>query len=176
MEKSIFLKILIIGESGVGKTSFLTRFLTGKYEENIENSLGTDYQLKIFHMFSKKIKVQFWDILGNSQKFSFYICCFSEQDLNNFNIFTNINGIVMICEYFKEDSIKKVIKWKESIEKLLFEVENRRIPMVLVANKSDLLEGNAEEFDKIKVTLEEIALKHDFFKSFFACNFSCLFS
>jgi len=56
------------------------------------------------------------------------------------------------------------------LKKKLFEEENRRIPMILVANKSDLFEGNAEEFEKIKVTLEEIALKNNFFKYFFASS------
>jgi Ras-related protein Rab-7A len=66
MEKKYsFLKILIIGESGVGKTSILNQVVQGEYEENIESSLGTDYQIKIFKDVSaKKIRVQFWDIIG----------------------------------------------------------------------------------------------------------------
>lgn len=66
MEKNnSFLKILIIGESGVGKTSILNQVVQGEYEENIESSLGTDYQIKIFKDVStKKIRVQFWDIIG----------------------------------------------------------------------------------------------------------------
>ena len=66
MEKNnSFLKILIIGESGVGKTSILNQVVQGKYEDNIESSLGTDYQIKIFKDVSaKKIRVQFWDIIG----------------------------------------------------------------------------------------------------------------
>ena len=72
MEKNhIYFKILIIGETGVGKTSILNRIFDGGYVENCESSLGTDYQIKILRDFEKKtVRIQFWDIIGScSSKF-----------------------------------------------------------------------------------------------------------
>lgn len=65
---SIFLKILILGESNVGKTSILTRFLTGNYDPDLEPSLGTDYHIKLFKEYATKLKIQFWDINGSKTK------------------------------------------------------------------------------------------------------------
>ena len=168
MEKnSTFLKILLLGDSGVGKTSILHRYLSGNYDENQESSLGSDYQLKSLILFLRKIKVQFWDIMGflNLKSFYKYFHFNAESDMNT-SVLQNVHGILMICDFKNDNSIRKTLKWKKTIDNFLFLEENRTVPMILVANKSDIYEKDSDFFEKTKVCLEEIADQNDFFKGF----------
>ena len=59
-----FFKILIVGDSGVGKSSILSRFATETFDENITNTIGIDYKTKDIVVGSKTIKLRIWDSAG----------------------------------------------------------------------------------------------------------------
>ena len=55
------LKILIIGNSGVGKTSFLLRFTKDSFKSGILPTTGIDFQSKVIVCNDKKVQLQIWD-------------------------------------------------------------------------------------------------------------------
>jgi small GTP-binding protein len=59
-----FYKILIVGDSGVGKSSVLSRFATEAFDENISNTVGIDYKTKDIVVNNKTIKLRIWDSAG----------------------------------------------------------------------------------------------------------------
>ena len=65
MEDSIFVKIIVVGDSGVGKTSLLNRYCYDLFDTQTQITIGCDFTSKIITNFNgKTIKFQFWDIAG----------------------------------------------------------------------------------------------------------------
>lgn len=65
MEDPLFLKILIVGDSGVGKTSLLNKFCYKRFDNSIKPTIGCDFTLKAYENFEgKKVRLQLWDIAG----------------------------------------------------------------------------------------------------------------
>jgi small GTP-binding protein len=60
-------KILIIGDSSVGKTSLLLRFCDQKYFENYVATIGIDYKIKNILLDGKDIRLQIWDTAGQER-------------------------------------------------------------------------------------------------------------
>lgn len=63
-KKSIFLKIIIVGDSSVGKTSVLNRYLSGDFENETEATIGYDYKWKTIIENNQKIRIILWDVAG----------------------------------------------------------------------------------------------------------------
>jgi small GTP-binding protein len=57
-------KIILIGDSGVGKTSFLNRFCFGSFKRNTTCTVGLDYGQKVIKVVQRKIMIQLWDTAG----------------------------------------------------------------------------------------------------------------
>ena len=104
------LNILLIGDSGVGKTSLLTRFIENKFEENYISTLGVEYNKKVIQINNKNVELVIMDTSGQ-EKFrtiqkSFYqnangiIFIF---DVTNFDSFENIKNYLKDAESFSED-------------------------------------------------------------------------
>lgn len=60
----VLLKIVLIGDSGVGKTVLLRRYTDGVFLENTKNTIGVDFQSLDMNIKNKMIKCQFWDTAG----------------------------------------------------------------------------------------------------------------
>ena len=99
-EKIPSYKITLIGDSGVGKTSIIGRFITGFFTEEINSTLGFNYSQKIYEKNGKKISLNLWDTAGqekyrslgkNFYKDSYIIIIV--YDITNKNSFKNIKEI-----------------------------------------------------------------------------------
>ena len=60
-------KILLIGESGVGKTCILQQFIESKFSVNHLPTIAIDFRMKILKIKEKKIKMQLWDTAGQER-------------------------------------------------------------------------------------------------------------
>ncbi len=66
-ELDYLLKIVIIGDSGVGKTNILKRYTDDVFEKHTKNTIGVDFYSVDMTIHSRSIKVQFWDTAGQEQ-------------------------------------------------------------------------------------------------------------
>ena len=67
MEDALFIKILVVGDSSVGKTSLLNQYCHGKFELNVQPTIGCDFSYKLLNDYKgRTIKLQLWDIAGLS--------------------------------------------------------------------------------------------------------------
>jgi len=57
-------KILLIGDSSVGKTSIMMRFVNDKFTSSFITTIGIDYITKIINSSGYKVKLQIWDTVG----------------------------------------------------------------------------------------------------------------
>lgn len=60
-------KILLVGDSGVGKSSLLMRFTAGQFEESSVPTIGVDFKLKFVTVKNKRLKLTVWDTAGQER-------------------------------------------------------------------------------------------------------------
>lgn len=57
-------KVVIIGDSGVGKTNILIRFCENQFKTNYTSTIGLDFKIKVIPVEDSKIRLQIWDTAG----------------------------------------------------------------------------------------------------------------
>ncbi len=63
----IMLKIVILGDSGVGKSNILSRYINDEFDEYKRNTIGVDFISQEQIINDKKVKIQFWDTAGQEK-------------------------------------------------------------------------------------------------------------
>jgi small GTP-binding protein len=58
------LKVIIIGDSGVGKTNLLTRYSEGIFKDSYVATIGVDFKIKVIDLNGQRVKLQIWDTAG----------------------------------------------------------------------------------------------------------------
>ena len=131
--KSRDLKIIIVGDSGTGKTSFVNRYILNKFADNYQATIATQFSSKILEIDGLTYRLQFWDIAGQ------------DRSVTTTNIFCkNTNGIVLCCEINDKSTLDNTLIWKNSIEQ---NIDVTNVPIILIQNKCDLL-GSELEYNK----------------------------
>ena len=119
-------KILTLGDSSVGKSSLILRFIDNKFQFDYLATMGIDYKHKIIELKNgKKVNLRIFDTAGQER--------FKSISLN---FIKNANGILLLYDITNESTFNSVNKWIESIK----EAANEKISIILVGNKSDLEE------------------------------------
>ena len=139
------LKLIIVGDSGIGKTSFVNKYILNKFAETYSPTIASQFSYKIIKIDDVIYRIQFWDIAGQ------------DRNPETTGIFCkDTKGIILCCEVNKKETRENTVKWKESIEK---NIDINGIPIILIENKCDLL-GNKEDdynknFDLLKTFTEQ---------------------
>ena len=122
------IKIVIIGDSGVGKTNFIFQFTEGRFSPLHVTTVGFDYKSKIIKLptSKKKVKLQIWDTAGQERYMAL-----------NKNIFQKVQGIIVMYDLTNRNSFDNLNRWFTLVSQ---NASNK--PRILVANKSDLAEDN----------------------------------
>lgn len=91
----LFLKLIVLGDSGVGKTCLINRYVGGNYQDTFTSTLGVDFKVKIVEKKEVKVNLQIWDTAGQERfktltKSYFQGChavllIFSLTDINSFS-------------------------------------------------------------------------------------------
>ena len=97
-------KILTIGESQVGKTSILRRYVDNKFERHHLATIGIDYQTKTLKIKDKEIKLKIWDTAGQERY----------RNIAN-HAYKGADGIILVYDITDELSFSKISDWMEQI-------------------------------------------------------------
>ena len=140
-----FLKIVIVGDSGVGKSNFLLRFISGRYNSVYQPTIGSDFHSKIITLPKTKqnIKLQFWDTAGQEKY----------RAINKI-YFQKVQGIILAYDITCRESYERLGDWVKLINDNI-----DYAPILLIGNKVDDATNNRI------VRLEEgkkFADEHDF--------------
>ena len=118
-------KILLLGDSTVGKTCFLLRYTDDTFLDLHMATIGLDYRLKTMILDDHKIvKVQLWDTAGQD-KF---------RAITR-NYYKGARGIILMYDVTNEKSYENIKKWINEIKEEISE----KVTIVLIANKIDNL-------------------------------------
>ncbi len=117
-------KVIIIGDSGVGKSSILTMFCEKTIPDDYYNTtIGVDLFTKIININKKKIKLQIWDTAGQERFRSI-----------TRSYYRGAHGIIITYDITNKNSFDRVKEWISEIEKN----NNLNPVIVLIGNKKDL--------------------------------------
>jgi Ras-related protein Rab-8A len=123
-EPSVTFKILTIGESGVGKTCILRRFVENKFLKNHLATIGIDFKTKTLTINNQEIKLKIWDTAG-------------QERFRNITTqyYKGADGIVLVYDVTDDASYEKIRDWMDQI---LSNTQKDDIGLVLLGNKCDM--------------------------------------
>ena len=135
----LIIKILIVGDPGVGKSNFIYRYTKDKFSANKLSTVGFESNIKEIEIAEKKVIVQLWDSAGQEKYKSI-----------TKNLFTRVQGIIILYDITNKKSFTNIQNWIKLIKET-----NDSIPYVLAGNKCDLTNQRAvEEEEAIKFSQE----------------------
>ena len=122
-------KLITLGDSGVGKTSILKRFVNQKFDEDMISTIGFGFSSKQITLKNgSKIKFKLVDTAGQE----------NFRSLNN-SYLKNAEGIFFIFSHNSRKSFENITYWIDSIKENIQEINNfKNFPAFLIGNKSDL--------------------------------------
>lgn len=145
------LKILIIGDSGVGKSSMLLRFADDTFMESYVSTIGIDFKIKTMKISDKIFKFQIWDTAGQDRFRTITT-----------SYYRGAHGIIMAYDITNKTSFINLEKWLQEIKKYAVD----EVTTILIGNKCDLgdsrevTKDEGQEFaDKLDMTFIETSAK-----------------
>ncbi|KAI8086287.1 GTP-binding protein ypt1 [Halteromyces radiatus] len=150
-EYDYLFKLLLIGDSGVGKSCLLLRFADDTYTESYISTIGVDFKIRTIELEGKTVKLQIWDTAGQ-ERFRTITSSY----------YRGAHGIIVVYDVTDQDSFNNVKQWLSEIERYAAEGVNK----LLVGNKSDLVDKKVvdteqakELADSLKIPLLETSAK-----------------
>jgi small GTP-binding protein len=142
------IKLAIIGDSNVGKSNFLFKFIEGQFSPLHVATIGFDYKSRVVTLpkSKKRVKLQIWDTAGQEKYMSV-----------NKNLFQRVQGVILMYDITSRETFERLNIWLNIIKQM-----TNDIPIVLVGNKLDL-EDNEDDGRIIEYGEgEDFAKENDF--------------
>ena len=135
-------KIILIGNSGVGKTSFFRKIATGEFYDKNISTIGIEKKSLELNIDIQKD--------GKKEKKKFNISLFDTAGQEKFrsvtlNYYKGSDGIFLIYDITDKTSFDQVRTWIESINDSLGRNKDQKYAIILIGNKLDLVEENPED-------------------------------
>ena len=125
-EAEYVFKVVAVGNGGVGKTSLIRRFATGKFENNYLMTLGVDFTTKSLEVNGKQIKIVCADTAGQV-----YYGPVRPQ------YYEGANGAMIVFDLTNRNSFESVGNWLKELRDYI-----KDVPIAIVGNKLDLTVEN----------------------------------
>lgn len=119
----VLYRLVLIGDSGVGKTAILLRYADNMFNTSFITTIGIDFRIKTFESGGKRVKLQIWDTAGQEQFHSVAT-----------SYYRNAHGIMLIYDVSNAESFIHVSKWVNNIRKN----SPTSVKQVLLGNKCDV--------------------------------------
>ncbi|XP_038134119.1 EF-hand calcium-binding domain-containing protein 4A isoform X2 [Cyprinodon tularosa] len=123
-------KVVFLGNSGVGKTSFIQHYCTGHCSSTVTSTVGIDFQMKTLVLDSTAITLQLWDTAGQER-----FCSITEQ------YYRKADGILAVYDVTHGASFLAVRGWLDSVRDKMCE----GTVLMLLGNKVDLADDANRE-------------------------------
>ncbi|KAK8818237.1 hypothetical protein WA556_006058, partial [Blastocystis sp. ATCC 50177/Nand II] len=115
-------KIVLIGDSGVGKSSLLLRFADGAFTDSFISTIGVDFRFRTVETLDKTAKLQIWDTAGQERFRTITSAYYHGAD-----------AVFIVYDVTDKDSFKNVEEWLQEVRKYT----DNQVELCIVGNKSD---------------------------------------
>ena len=138
-------KILLLGDSSVGKSSLFLSFMDKSWNETFVPTIGVDFKIKTINVNNMNIKFQVWDTAGQ-ERFRTIISSY----------YKGAHGILLVYDITLKESFESLNDWLNEIKKNT----SKNIVKVLIGNKIDLNDKRIISFDEAKEFADNNSMKY----------------
>jgi len=138
------IKLLLIGDSGVGKSCLLLRFSDDSFTPSFITTIGIDFKIRTIELDGKRIKLQIWDTAGQ-ERFRTITTAY----------YRGAMGILLVYDVTDEKSFGNIRNWIRNIEQHATESVNK----MLIGNKCDMVDKKVIDTARGKALSEEYGIK-----------------
>ena len=142
-EYDYLFKLLLIGDSGVGKSCLLLRFADDTYTESYISTIGVDFKIRTLELDGKTVKLQIWDTAGQ-ERFRTITSSY----------YRGAHGIIVVYDVTDQESFNNVKQWLNEIDRYA----NENVNKMLVGNKCDLTTKKVVNTDDAKGYAETVGI------------------
>jgi Ras-related protein Rab-7A len=132
-KKKVFLKVIILGDSGVGKTSLMNRYVKDKFSHQYKATIGADFQSKDIEVDGRTVTLQTWDTAGQERFQSLGVAFYRGAD-----------ACILVYDVTDAKTFDSLDTW---MEEFLIQASPRNqdtFPFVVLGNKSDMSESDRQ--------------------------------
>ena len=131
------IKIVVLGSSGTGKTSFCNLWVNNIFPEEYKATVMSEFSFKMYNYKGNYYKIQLWDLAGQ------------DKNIYTSKVFTKgAHGCLILYDTQSKNSFENTVKWKKAIDDNTRFIDETPLPIVLVQNKIDLVEQEELEKDE----------------------------
>eukprot|EP00047_Mylnosiga_fluctuans_P024603 m.164796 g.164796 ORF g.164796 m.164796 type:complete len:170 (+) comp9888_c1_seq3:182-691(+) len=117
-------KVVVVGDSATGKTSFIKRLCLGHFTESYRATIGTDFAAKAMKIKEKELLLQLWDIAGQ------------DRIRNVTHVFyRNAAAAIVMCDWANMSTLEGATVWKKDIADKVLLADGTPLPCFLLVNK-----------------------------------------
>jgi len=142
-EYDYLFKLLLIGDSGVGKSCLLLRFADDTYTESYISTIGVDFKIRTLELDGKTIKLQIWDTAGQ-ERFRTITSSY----------YRGAHGIIVVYDVTDQESFNNVKQWMNEIDRYA----NDKVNKMLVGNKCDLTAKKVVDYNSAKELADSMSI------------------
>jgi len=143
-EYDYLFKLLLIGDSGVGKSCLLLRFADDTYTDSYISTIGVDFKIRTVELDGKTCKLQIWDTAGQ-ERFRTITSSY----------YRGAHGIIIVYDVTDNESFNNVRQWLQEIDRYASENVNK----LLVGNKCDIKDKKVVEHDSADQFATSVGMK-----------------
>jgi len=118
-------KLVLIGDSGVGKSCLLLRFADDNFTDSYISTIGVDFRFRTITIDKKTVKLQIWDTAGQ-ERFRTITSAY----------YRGADGIIMVYDVTSQESFDHVEEWLSEVDRYA----NENTSKLLLGNKADLMD------------------------------------
>ncbi|KAH9578751.1 Small GTPase [Trypanosoma melophagium] len=139
------MKLIVVGDSGTGKSSLLHRFVEDTFSEEQAQTIGVEFGSKIVQLAGRKVKLQIWDTAGQERYKSV-----------TRSYYRGAVGCLIVYDITKRSSYESVPQWLNDVRQLA----GKDVVVMLIGNKSDISDKRAIQHNEASLYALENGLLH----------------
>ncbi|KAK1691902.1 hypothetical protein QYE76_008599 [Lolium multiflorum] len=142
-EYDYLFKLLLIGDSSVGKSCLLLRFADDAYVDTYISTIGVDFKIRTVELDGKSVKLQIWDTAGQ-ERFRTITSSY----------YRGAHGIIIVYDVTDRESFNNVKQWLSEIDRYASD----SVCKLLVGNKCDLVDSKVVDTEEAKAFAESLGM------------------
>ena len=137
-------RVIIVGDSGTGKSSILIKLCDNKFRESYLATIGIDFKIRTFAVDNKKVKLQIWDTAGQER---FHTITTS--------YYKGSNAVIVVFDLTNANSFNNISNWVAEAQQMAGQTKK-----YLIGTKSDIAEKRAVSFEDASNMAKEFKMNY----------------